>query len=200
MLKAIPKIVLEKNQLPSVNLSLDGKDPLDFLNHFYLSKKGSMVVADILEGVISDKRKRVGTLTAPPGSGKSYLALFIGSLLASSPDWDESLNSLLLRQNKTHSGRISEALKTQSDKLTEMGFNVKQGEDLNKNSRVVQHFTQIIKDSVSTNNGFKSFEKVTDFRFLPKAMEVGDEVTNLFKMKRNVIFDKYAALIKEMYT
>jgi long-chain acyl-CoA synthetase len=86
------------------------------------------------------------------------------------------------------------------EKLTEMGFNVKQGEDLNKNSRVVQHFTQIIKDSVSTNNGFKSFEKVTDFRFLPKAMEVGDEVTNLFKMKRNVIFDKYAALIKEMYT
>ena len=112
MLKPIPKIVLEKNQLPSVNLSLDGKDPLDFLNHFYLSKKGSMVVADILEGVISDKRKRVGTLTAPPGSGKSYLALFIGSLLASSSDWDESLNSLLLRQNKTHSGRISEALKT----------------------------------------------------------------------------------------
>lgn len=71
---------------------------------------------------------------------------------------------------------------------------------MNKNSKVVQHFAQIIKDTISTNNGFKSFEKVTDFRFLPKAMEVGDEITNLYKMKRNVIMDKYASLIKEMYS
>lgn len=30
-------------------------------------------------------------------------------------------------------------------------------------------------------------------------MEVGDELTNLFKMKRNVIHDKYKDLIKSMY-
>lgn len=85
------------------------------------------------------------------------------------------------------------------EKLAEAGINVSPTEDLNKNSRVVQHFAKIIKDIVSTDNGFKSFEKVTDFRFLPKPMEVGDELTNLFKMKRNVISDKYAGLIKEMY-
>ena len=28
---------------------------------------------------------------------------------------------------------------------------------------------------------------------------VGDELTNLYKMKRNVISDKYAKLIKSMY-
>jgi long-chain acyl-CoA synthetase len=85
------------------------------------------------------------------------------------------------------------------EKLIEAGFDVKDGEDLNKNSKVVQHFTKIIKEIVSSENGFKGFEKVTDFRFLPKPMEVGDELTNLFKMKRNVITDKYANLIKDMY-
>lgn len=85
------------------------------------------------------------------------------------------------------------------EKLAEAGIQVSPNEDLNKNSRVVQHFAKIIKDIVSTENGFKSFEKITDFRFLPKPMEVGDELTNLYKMKRNVITEKYANLIKEMY-
>ncbi len=86
------------------------------------------------------------------------------------------------------------------EKLAEAGITVSPNEDLNKNSRVVQHFAKIIKDTISTENGFKSFEKITDFRFLPKPMEVGDELTNLYKMKRNVIHEKYANLIKEMYT
>jgi len=86
------------------------------------------------------------------------------------------------------------------EKLTEAGFDVKQGEDFNKNSKVVQLYAKIIKESISTNNGFKSFEKVTDFRFLPKAMEIGDEITNLYKMKRNVITEKYTALIKDIYS
>ena len=86
------------------------------------------------------------------------------------------------------------------EKLAEAGITVSPNEDLNRNSRVVQHFAKIIKDTISTENGFKSFEKITDFRFLPKPMEVGDELTNLYKMKRNVIHEKYANLIKEMYT
>jgi len=71
--------------------------------------------------------------------------------------------------------------------------------DLNKNKELVDHFNRIVKKQVSAENGFKGFERVSDFRFLPKAMEVGDEITNLFKMKRNVIADKYAKLIESMY-
>jgi len=71
--------------------------------------------------------------------------------------------------------------------------------DLNKNKELVDHFNRIVKKQVSSENGFKGFERVSDFRFLPKAMEVGDEITNLFKMKRNVIADKYAKLIESMY-
>ena len=71
--------------------------------------------------------------------------------------------------------------------------------DLNKNKELVDHFNRIVKKQVSSENGFKGFERVSDFRFLPKPMEVGDEITNLFKMKRNVIADKYAKLIDSMY-
>jgi long-chain acyl-CoA synthetase len=71
--------------------------------------------------------------------------------------------------------------------------------DLNKNKELRDHFNRLVKKQVSSESGFKGFERVSDFRFLPKAMEVGDEITNLFKMKRNVIADKYAKLIEEMY-
>jgi long-chain acyl-CoA synthetase len=84
-------------------------------------------------------------------------------------------------------------------KLQEMGYSIQEGEDLNARKELRGEFLQAIKKTISTENGFKSFEKISDFRFLPKAMEVGDELTNLFKMKRNVIHAKYKDLIKSMY-
>ncbi|TGK97536.1 AMP-dependent synthetase/ligase [Leptospira levettii] len=85
------------------------------------------------------------------------------------------------------------------DRMKEAGLQWKDGEDLNQNKDVRLYYQNIIKKQISSENGFKSFEKLSDFRFLPKAMEVGDELTNLFKMKRNVIHDKYKELIKSMY-
>ncbi len=85
------------------------------------------------------------------------------------------------------------------DKLKELGFPINYGDDLNKNEKLRSHYMTAIKDIISGNNGFKSFERISDFRFLPKAMEVGDELTNLFKMKRNVISDKYKSLIADIY-
>ncbi|MBV6494776.1 MAG: Long-chain-fatty-acid--CoA ligase FadD15 [Turneriella sp.] len=86
------------------------------------------------------------------------------------------------------------------EKIKEVsGIDANSSQDLNKNKELVEHITKIIKKQVSGETGFKGFERVSDFRFLPKAMEVGDEITNLFKMKRNVIADKYAKLIESMY-
>lgn len=85
------------------------------------------------------------------------------------------------------------------DRIKEAGLQWKEGEDLNQNKEVRQFYQNIVKKQISSENGFKSFEKLSDFRFLPKAMEVGDELTNLFKMKRNIIHDKYKDLIKSMY-
>lgn len=79
------------------------------------------------------------------------------------------------------------------------GMEIDPKSDLNANAVLREHFSKIIKRQISAENGFKSFERVTDFRFLPKPMEVGDELTNLLKMKRNVIAEKYAQLIESMY-
>ncbi|MGV3667503.1 MAG: AMP-dependent synthetase/ligase [Leptospira bouyouniensis] len=85
------------------------------------------------------------------------------------------------------------------ERMKEAGLQWKEGEDLNQNKDIRAFYQNIVKKQISSENGFKSFEKLSDFRFLPKAMEVGDELTNLFKMKRNLIHDKYKDLIKSMY-
>lgn len=71
--------------------------------------------------------------------------------------------------------------------------------DLNSNDQLRSVFSTLIKETVSATNGFKAFERVTGFAFLPKALEVGDELTNLFKLKRNRIAEKYATLIDGIY-
>ena len=55
-----------------------------------------------------------------------------------------------------------------------------------------------IREFVSQANGFKPFERITAWRFVPKGFEVGDEMTSTFKLKRHVIAERYAHLIEEM--
>jgi long-chain acyl-CoA synthetase len=55
-----------------------------------------------------------------------------------------------------------------------------------------------IREWVSTATGFKPFERITAWRFVPKPFEVGDEMTSTFKLKRHVISERYAPLIDEM--
>ncbi|MCB1314735.1 MAG: AMP-binding protein [Leptospiraceae bacterium] len=71
--------------------------------------------------------------------------------------------------------------------------------DYNNNDMIVNLFKREIKERISANNGFKSFEKVTAFHLLPAEFTVGDELTQTMKMRRNVIFDKYAKEIDNMY-
>jgi long-chain acyl-CoA synthetase len=56
-----------------------------------------------------------------------------------------------------------------------------------------------IRRLVNHDSGFKAFERITDWRFVPKAFEVGDEMTNTFKLKRHVITERYADRIAEMF-
>lgn len=52
---------------------------------------------------------------------------------------------------------------------------------------------------VSQESGFKAFERVVDFRLLPKALEPGDELTAKLSIKRHVVTEKYADLIASLY-
>jgi len=56
-----------------------------------------------------------------------------------------------------------------------------------------------IRRLINTEAGFKPFEKIASWRFVPRSFEVGDELTNTFKLKRHVITDRYATLIEGMF-
>lgn len=56
-----------------------------------------------------------------------------------------------------------------------------------------------VKRLISAEQGFKSFEKVVDFRLLPKPFEQGDELTGKLSVKRHVVTERYAKLIESMY-
>ncbi|NCN10742.1 MAG: long-chain fatty acid--CoA ligase [Leptospira sp.] len=72
-------------------------------------------------------------------------------------------------------------------------------ESMNSNPEVLKIIQKEIKKLISTEQGFKSFEKVVDFRLLPKAFEVGDELTAKLSMKRHIITEKYDPLITDIY-
>jgi long-chain acyl-CoA synthetase len=52
---------------------------------------------------------------------------------------------------------------------------------------------------VNHEQGFKPFERIATIRLVPKAFEVGDELTNTFKLKRHVIADRHTELLDGMF-
>jgi len=68
-----------------------------------------------------------------------------------------------------------------------------------KNPKVNELIKKEIKELNNSKNGFKSFEQVTPFYLTSKPFEVGDELTNLMKLKRHVITEKYNTEIKKLY-
>ncbi|PKA16372.1 AMP-dependent synthetase/ligase [Leptospira haakeii] len=71
--------------------------------------------------------------------------------------------------------------------------------DPNSDPDVRELFKKEIKERVSSKNGFKNFEKVSNFYLLPKKFEPGDELTMTMKVKRNVVSDKYKNQINELF-
>jgi long-chain acyl-CoA synthetase len=67
------------------------------------------------------------------------------------------------------------------------------------NADIQKLFKSEIKERVSEKAGFKNFEKVTTFAVVPDEFKVGEELTQTLKVRRNVVFDKYAKQIEEMY-
>lgn len=56
-----------------------------------------------------------------------------------------------------------------------------------------------IRVRISRTGGFKAFEHIHEFCLVPKPFEVGDELTNLYKLKRHVIEERYAESISLMF-
>ena len=83
--------------------------------------------------------------------------------------------------------------------LQAQGFPVSDLSSAENNPRVTELINAEVRRLVSREQGFKPFEFVLAWRFVPKAFEVGDELTATFKPKRHVITGKYSRLIDEMY-
>lgn len=62
-----------------------------------------------------------------------------------------------------------------------------------------QLFSSEIRRLISTEHGFKAFEKIGPWRLLSKPFEVGDELTSTYKLKRHLIAERYRRLIEEMF-
>jgi long-chain acyl-CoA synthetase len=103
---------------------------------------------------------------------------------------------MIVGQDEKHLGALIvpslEALKGQ-------GFNFAGLGDAEGDPRVTDIVNSEIKRLVSREAGFKPFEFVLGWRFVPKAFEVGDELTATFKHRRHVITEKYAGLIDSIF-
>lgn len=80
----------------------------------------------------------------------------------------------------------------------EAGFEADSLADLIRLSGLRERFQSEIRSAQSNPSEFKRFEVIQDFRFLEEPFEVGVELTNLFKLKRHAIHERYASLIQEM--
>lgn len=61
---------------------------------------------------------------------------------------------------------------------------------------------KLIKDEIrriSMSNGTKRYEQIRDFKILHDSFRVGHELTNLFKIKRHVVENKFNHMITELF-
>ncbi len=71
--------------------------------------------------------------------------------------------------------------------------------ELLENQEIRTLFYNEIQSAVSAKNGFKAFERVFRFKLIPEPFEAGKEMTHTLKVKRNVVSEKYAAEIADIF-
>ncbi len=81
----------------------------------------------------------------------------------------------------------------------EMNFTYFDYQELLDNQEIQSLIYNEIQSAVSAKNGFKAFERVFRFKLIPEPFEVGEELTHTLKVKRNVVSEKYAPEINEIF-
>jgi long-chain acyl-CoA synthetase len=72
-------------------------------------------------------------------------------------------------------------------------------EELLDNSQIVEVVHEIIQHLVNPRTGFKSFERIFKFKLLPRAFQVGVELTQKLSLRRNVVAQMYQTQIEELF-
>ncbi len=140
------------------------------------------------------------------GRAKETIVLTGGENIEPTPieekilECDLILNTMLVGQDKKYLAAIvvpnPEALKKLAKNLD---LPIDNYDALCASEEVNKHLISKIRAKVNVKNGFKSCESIKYIAVVPKPFEVGDELTNSLKMKRNYIADKYADLINETF-
>jgi long-chain acyl-CoA synthetase len=81
-----------------------------------------------------------------------------------------------------------------------IGLPVQDLQELANNPQANKIVREEIKKMTAEHNGFKRYEQIRDFRILPETFKVGVELTNLFKIKRHVVEQKFSNVISELFT
>ena len=82
----------------------------------------------------------------------------------------------------------------------EAGFVEQSVEELAANPEVHKIILKEIHRMTSVSNGFKHYEQIRDFRLLPESFQIGRELTNLNKIKRHEVTDKFGHVIGELFS
>ncbi|MBU3666339.1 MAG: long-chain fatty acid--CoA ligase [Chthoniobacterales bacterium] len=85
------------------------------------------------------------------------------------------------------------------DGLRGQGFDVPNVAGAAADPRVQELIGTEVKRLVSREQGFKPFEFILGWKLLSKPFEVGDELTQTYKLQRHVITEKYSGLIEEIF-
>ena len=72
-------------------------------------------------------------------------------------------------------------------------------ESLLEHPRVMELFNREISERVNPKSGFKNFERIFRFRLVGDTFEIGRELSAKQEIKRHVLHDKYATMIRELF-
>lgn len=126
-------------------------------------------------------------------NGENLEPLPIEVRLVQSPLIDQCM---IVGQDQKH---IAALIVPAFDGFREAGISVANVEELAKHPKTKKVLDVEIRRIIASSTGFKSFERIGDWRLLPKPFVVGEELTHTFKLKRHVITERYQHLLDDMY-
>lgn len=136
------------------------------------------------------------------GRCKSTIVLSNGENLEPEPIEDKLRQSpyiehcMVVGQDQRHLGAL---IVPNEEELRQIGANGSSLRDLTQDDVAHQVMEKEIRKRINPSKGFRNFELIRSYRMVGEPFEVGDELTNLFKLKRHVVERKYRDLIHDMF-
>ncbi len=105
-------------------------------------------------------------------------------------------NCMLVGQDQKYVGAL---IVPKLDAFREENIPAESLKDLSDDVRAKKIIRQEIKNLMTATSGVKQFEQIREFRLLSEPFRIGDELTNLFKLKRHVVEKKYERTIRDIF-